>query len=53
MVQLRLKKRLGDLLVGNGIISEDQLQQALLEQRRSGRKLGATLIELGCLTEDQ
>ena len=53
MVQLRLKKRLGDLLVGNGIISEDQLQQALLEQRRRGRKLGATLIELGCLTEDQ
>jgi MSHA biogenesis protein MshE len=45
--------RLGDLLVHEGIISEQQLSNALAAQKQNGRKLGATLIELGYLTEDQ
>lgn len=49
----KLKMRLGDLLVQESIISEPQLQQALAEQRNSGRKLGRTLIDLNCITEDQ
>jgi MSHA biogenesis protein MshE len=49
----RKKIRIGDLLVEHKIISEAQLQQALTEQKRSGHKLGRTLIELGVLTEDQ
>ncbi|KAB7622638.1 GspE/PulE family protein [Alkalilimnicola sp. S0819] len=49
---MRKKIRIGDLLVQNKIISEGQLQSALDEQKRSGRKLGRTLIELGYLTED-
>ncbi len=48
-----LKMRLGDLLVHEGIISEAQLSRALLEQKKTGRKLGASLIELPFLTEDQ
>ncbi len=39
--------RLGDLLVAEGIISEDQLMLALGQQKQSGRKLGATLVALG------
>ena len=38
------KIRLGDLLVQNGLISDEQLVSALGEQRKTGRKLGATLI---------
>ncbi|HAT42306.1 MAG TPA: MSHA biogenesis protein MshE, partial [Rheinheimera sp.] len=49
----RLKMRLGDLLVHEGILAEADLQRALVQQKQSGRKLGATLIELGVLTEDQ
>ncbi len=53
MQRPRLKMRLGDLLVHEGIISEPQLQQALAQQQLSGRKLGYTLTELQFLTEQQ
>ena len=46
------KLRLGDLLVEKKIISAQQLDQALTEQKKSGRKLGQVLIETGCLNED-
>jgi MSHA biogenesis protein MshE len=45
--------RLGDLLVQEQIISDDQLQLALLQQRQTGRKLGTTLIDLGFISEVQ
>ncbi|MFT7200726.1 MAG: MSHA biogenesis protein MshE [Glaciecola sp.] len=48
-----MKIRLGDLLVQNNLINEEQLKTALSEQRQSGRKLGATLIALNMVTEDQ
>lgn len=53
MQRPRLKMRLGDLLVHESIISEVQLQKALAAQQQTGRKLGATLIELNYLSEDQ
>jgi hypothetical protein len=34
----RKKVRLGDLLLEHKVISEEQLQAALLEQKRTGRK---------------
>lgn len=46
------KLRLGDLLVQNGVITEEQLQTALREQKNSGRKLGKTLVDLGYVDED-
>ncbi|WP_044555582.1 GspE/PulE family protein [Shewanella piezotolerans] len=49
----KLKMRLGDLLVQEHIITDDQLSQALSEQRNSGKKLGRTLIDLSCITEEQ
>jgi len=52
-VKIKLRKRLGDLLVEEGIITEQQVEQALSAQKSTGRKLGATLIELGALTEHQ
>ncbi|MBJ7591297.1 MSHA fimbrial ATPase MshE [Aeromonas veronii] len=53
MTQPRLKMRLGDLLVQEQIISDDQLQLALQQQRQTGRKLGTTLIDLGFISEVQ
>lgn len=48
-----VKKRLGDLLVENDIISQQQLEEALEEQRKSKRKLGDLLISQGYITEQQ
>lgn len=52
MVQ-RIKVRLGDLLVQNGLIDDAQLKDALSQQRQSGRKLGSTLVSMGLVTEFQ
>ena len=49
----KAKIRLGDLLVQQGIISEEQLMQTLAAQKESGRKLGFMLIELGFVSENQ
>ena len=38
--ETRKRVRLGDLLLEKKLISEQQLKEALAEQRRSGRKLG-------------
>jgi MSHA biogenesis protein MshE len=48
----RMKVRLGDLLVDKKLISEAQLQEALAEQKRSGRKIGQVLIENGYIQEE-
>ncbi len=45
------KIRLGDLLVQQDIITNEQLKFALDEQKRSGRKLGRVLVESGYATE--
>ncbi len=47
------KFRLGETLVQQKLISQEQLKFALDEQRRSGRKLGRILIEHGFVTEEQ
>ncbi|GIX39285.1 MAG: MSHA biogenesis protein MshE [Silanimonas sp.] len=46
------KIRIGDLLVENGLITPEQLQHALAEQRKLGSKLGRTLIDLGMVKEN-
>jgi MSHA biogenesis protein MshE len=43
--------RLGDVLVEHGTITAEQLATALSEQRRSGRKLGRVLADLGFVSE--
>ncbi|MCP4957275.1 GspE/PulE family protein [Photobacterium aquimaris] len=52
-MQIRLRKRLGDLLVDEHIIEQQQLDQALNQQQITGRKLGDTLIGMGFLSEQQ
>lgn len=45
-------KRLGEWLVQMGLITPQQLQEALEIQRTTGKRLGETLIELGYLTRE-
>jgi MSHA biogenesis protein MshE len=47
------KIRIGDLLIAHKVISQEQLNAALADQKKSGRKLGRVLIENGYLSEDQ
>ena len=46
------KIRLGDLLMQRGLISDEQLQFALSEQKRNGHKLGRVLADNGFITEE-
>jgi len=45
--------RLGDMLVQKGLISAEQLQDALLESHASGKRLGEVLLERQWLFEDE
>ena len=47
------KIRLGDLLVQQKLISQEQLATALEKQKASGRKLGRVLVESSFVTEDE
>ncbi len=45
------RKRLGDILIDRGLLSDEQLKDALTKQRESNQKLGEVLIEQGLITE--
>ena len=55
LVGFARKKRLGDLLVDAGVISQDQLVKALQVQKteKQGERLGVVLIDLGFTDEKQ
>jgi len=48
-------KQLGQLLLENGLVTEDQINQALEHQRAQGHRklLGETLVEMNIVSEDQ
>jgi general secretion pathway protein E/type IV pilus assembly protein PilB len=48
---LSYRSKLGELLVRKGLISEEQLQEALKEQSRTGERLGQVLLRRGYLKE--
>jgi type IV pilus assembly protein PilB len=47
------RARLGELLVAEGVISPEQLHDALREHRRSKERLGAVLARRGLVTEER
>src|ERR1700685_597152 len=51
LMTVKRRIRLGEMLVETGAITEEQLQAALAEQRRSGRKLGRGLADLGLMSD--
>ena len=46
------KIRLGDLLISQGLLTDEQLKMSLDEQKRSGRKLGRIFVDSGYVTEE-
>src|SRR5256714_5651961 len=49
----QMVRRLGDLLVAEGLITDVQLRQALSDQKGKTDKLGTVLVGLGFITEEQ
>jgi len=47
-----LKKRLGDILLEERLLTQEQLAQALYEQRRTGQPLVVILIQAGLVSEE-
>jgi type IV pilus assembly protein PilB len=45
------RKRIGDILMEGGFITEDQLQIALTEQKKTGELLGSILFGLGFISQ--
>ncbi len=50
---MRVRKRLGEMLIDAGLISDDQLKLALAGQKKAGLKLGQYLIRQGIVTEEE
>jgi MSHA biogenesis protein MshE len=53
MAAPKMKIRIGDLLVQNGVITEQQLMSALASQKETRQKLGKALVVLGYVKEEQ
>ena len=45
-------ERIGDLLIKEGLVSREQVQKALDEQRQSGTRVGYNLVKLGFIQEN-
>ncbi|MBP7792058.1 MAG: Flp pilus assembly complex ATPase component TadA [Candidatus Goldbacteria bacterium] len=45
-------KKLGKILLEEGMITEDQLESAITEQTKTSEPLGTVLLKLGYITED-
>lgn len=52
MADLRKKKRIGDMLLEEGIITQEQLEDALERNRTAKKKIGEMLVDLGYTTEE-
>ncbi|HOW56742.1 MAG TPA: hypothetical protein PKZ12_01975, partial [Smithellaceae bacterium] len=50
---MKVKKRLGEMLLESGLLSQEKLNQALLEQKKAGLKLGQFLTRQGFVNEQQ
>ncbi len=47
------RKRIGDILLEEGLVDEGQLRSALTHQGRWGKRLGESLVDLGFISETQ
>ncbi len=47
------KKRIGEILIEQGLLNNDQLVEALTASKKTGTPIGSTLVSLGFITVDQ
>ena len=52
-MQSTTKMRIGEMLLKQGYINEEQLNKALEMQKASGKRLGRTLVDLGFMPEER
>ncbi|MBI4869089.1 MAG: type IV-A pilus assembly ATPase PilB [Candidatus Wallbacteria bacterium] len=45
------KLRLGEVLIANGLITQEQLKEAIARQKQTGKRLGSILVEMRVVTE--
>lgn len=50
---MKARKRLGEMLVESGLLTEEKLKEALTEQKKAGLKLGQYLTRQGVVNEQQ
>jgi type IV pilus assembly protein PilB len=48
---MKKTKRLGEMLIEEGLLKEEDLQKALEYQKKNGKRLGSVLLELGLVKE--
>ncbi|HLY09876.1 MAG TPA: hypothetical protein VKW04_11275 [Planctomycetota bacterium] len=53
MVQIArlIRKKMGEVLVDEGLVKDDQVQEALRRQRTTGESFGEILVSMGFVTE--
>ena len=47
------RRRIGEILIESGVITAEQLSEALAQQRRTRDRVGRVLVEMGAATERQ
>ena len=50
---MKVKKKIGDVLLEKGLITVEQLEEGLALQRAAGQRLGELLVEKGYVTDEQ
>ncbi|WP_417614489.1 GspE/PulE family protein [Oceanisphaera sp.] len=53
MAKHKLTKRLGELLIDHEVITPQQLDTVLQQQQREGGRIGALMVQMGILTEQE
>ena len=47
------RRRLGDILIADGKVTSDQIEEALKMQKTLGKRLGEVLVETNIITEEE
>lgn len=50
---IRNKKRLGDMLISEKVVTSEQIDKALAVAKESDKKIGEVLVEMGYVTEEE
>jgi len=48
----RRSRKLGEILLSQGLVTEEQLQESMMEQKKTGKTLGAVLVDRGYISAD-
>ena len=53
MLNIKKAKRIGDILIENGLITKPQLEEALAFGKKTGKRIGEALVDSGIISEDE